>query len=199
MAEHTRHLLEGFEPELGHRLRSLRRTRRHSLAEVALATGISPSFISHIENGKSDITIGRLLRLARFYEVDVSELLPKEADTEPYVIRAGHHTKLHSSTEALDVFLLSHDMQHSMTPCLTVYEEGGKTEDYFSGPGENFLYVLKGEVTVRFADGDTIVLRERDSAYYQTDRPHTYSNSGNGQAELLSCATQNRPGRPQER
>jgi transcriptional regulator with XRE-family HTH domain len=189
MAERTRHLLDGFETELGQRLRALRREHRHSLTDVAVATGISPSFISHIENGKSDITIGRLLRLARFYGIDVSELLPKEPEVERHVIRAGHHTKLHSSAEALDVFLLAPDLQQHMMPCLTVYQEGGRTEDFFSSAGESFLYVLKGEVTVSFTDGDKLVLRRGDSAYFRTDRPHTFSNSGRGGAELLSCAT----------
>jgi transcriptional regulator with XRE-family HTH domain len=188
MAERTRHLIDGFEPELGYRLRELRGSRRHSLAEVAIATGISASFISHVENGRSDITIGRLLRLADFYGVDVSELLPKEPEVEAHVIRAGHHTKIHSASEALEIFLLAPDLQHHMMPCLTVYQPGGKTEDLFSLQGENFLYVLKGEVSVTFADGENIHLRRGDSAYYRADRPHTYANTGAGPAELLSCA-----------
>ena len=113
---------------------------------------------------------------------------PAEPEVERHVIRAGHHTKLHSSAEALDVFLLAPDLQQHMMPCLTVYQEGGRTEDFFSSAGESLLYVLKGEVTVSFADGDKIVLRRGDSAYFRTDRPHAFSNSGRGGAELLSCA-----------
>jgi transcriptional regulator with XRE-family HTH domain len=188
MAERTRHLRSGFESELGQRLRTLRRERRLSLNDVASATGISPSFISHIENGRSDITIGRLLRLAGFYDVDVSKLLPVEPEVEPHVIRAGHHTVLHSSAEGLDVFLLAPDLQHNMMPCLTVYQEGGKTNDFFSSKGENLLYVLEGEVTVDFEDGEQIILRTGDTAYYRTDRPHTFANAGAGRARLLSCA-----------
>jgi quercetin dioxygenase-like cupin family protein len=164
---------------------------------VAAATGISPSFISHIENGRSDITIGRLMRLARFYDVDVSELLPVEPELEPHVIRAGHHTVMHSSAEGLDVFLLAPDLQHHMMPCLTVYEEGGKTVDSFSEKGENLLYVLEGEVTVDFEDGDQIVLRTGDSAYFRTDRPHSFANTGAGRARLLSCAVFDSDASPQ--
>jgi transcriptional regulator with XRE-family HTH domain len=58
---------DGPEVLLGRRLRDLRRSRRLSLAEVAEQTGISASFISHIENGKSDMSIGRLMRLADLY------------------------------------------------------------------------------------------------------------------------------------
>jgi transcriptional regulator with XRE-family HTH domain len=188
MADRTRHILSGFESELGYRLRGLRRARRLSLNEVANATGVSPSFISHIENGKSDITIGRLMRLAHFYEVELKELLPTESTQQPYVVRAGRHPAVHSPTEGLDVFLLGPDLGQHMIPCLTVYEEGGKTDDFFSGEGENFLFVLKGEVTVAFQDGSTIILRRGDSAYYRTERPHTFANTGKGPAKMLSCA-----------
>ena len=45
--------------ELGARLRQLRRSRGVSLADVAEGTGISSSFLSMVEKGKSDITISR--------------------------------------------------------------------------------------------------------------------------------------------
>src|SRR4051812_28348017 len=52
---------------LGAALRGLRRARRLSLQDVAEATAISASFLSLVETGKSDITIGRLVRLVEFY------------------------------------------------------------------------------------------------------------------------------------
>ncbi len=37
--------------------------------------GISSSFLSLIEQAQSDITIGRLARLAEFYDVELADLL----------------------------------------------------------------------------------------------------------------------------
>ena len=56
------------QEELGGALRALRRERKLSLGDVSSATGISASFLSLVENGKSDITVGRLMRLAGFYD-----------------------------------------------------------------------------------------------------------------------------------
>jgi predicted transcriptional regulator len=61
--------VEMEDRELGRRLRAFRATRGLSLANLAKKTGISSSFLSLVEQGKSDITITRLLRLAKFYEV----------------------------------------------------------------------------------------------------------------------------------
>jgi transcriptional regulator with XRE-family HTH domain len=189
-------LTESVEARLGRRLRELRRRQRLSLTDVASRTGISPSFISHIENGKSDMTIGRLMRLASLYEVDPGELLEYPAHREAAVIRAGEHTRIHSEAESLDSFLLVPDMAHSMLPILTVYEVGGGTKDAFSYAGELFLYVLEGSVEVRFEGGETIVLDVGDSATVDPSRPHSFANVCSGPARLLSCSVSDDPGRP---
>jgi transcriptional regulator with XRE-family HTH domain len=189
MAQEPIRLNQGFERQLGRRLRELRRTGGYPLAEVAEATGISTSFISHIENGKSDITIGRLLRLADFYSIDISDLLPGRRGPEPEVIRKGEHSHMPSPDERLEIFLLGPDLRRRMVPMLTSYELGGKTADTFSMEGENFLYVLEGKVAVTWDDGHEIVLDAGDSAYFEADLPHRYANVGSGPARLLSCAS----------
>src|SRR3954471_20515085 len=65
-----------LERALGLRLRQLRLARSLSLAEVAQATNISASFLSLVENGRSDVSIGRLTRLVQFYGVSLSDVIP---------------------------------------------------------------------------------------------------------------------------
>jgi transcriptional regulator with XRE-family HTH domain len=59
-----------MQPQLGQNLREIRQRLARSLTEVAKATGVSPSFISMVENGNSDISIGRLLKLTQTYGVE---------------------------------------------------------------------------------------------------------------------------------
>ena len=69
---------------LGARLKSVRRARRLSLAEVSEATDVSASFLSLVENDKSDIAIGRLVRLIEFYGISIADLLPGEGGSGSY-------------------------------------------------------------------------------------------------------------------
>ena len=75
---------------LGGRLKAVRRARRLSLADVSEATDVSASFLSLVENDKSDIAIGRLVRLIEFYGISIGDLLPGEGTTGNYpdVVRA---------------------------------------------------------------------------------------------------------------
>ena len=86
-------------------------SRRLSLAEVAEATRISPSFLSLVELGKSDITIGRLVRLAEFYGVSFTDLLGGRGGdaTAGVIVHAHEQRLLHSPAEGIDVYLLAAD------------------------------------------------------------------------------------------
>ena len=72
---------------LGSALRAARTAKSLSSSDVAAATSISPSFLSLVENGKSDITIGRLVRLVTFYGIHLGDLVPVEPAAEPDLVR----------------------------------------------------------------------------------------------------------------
>jgi DNA-binding Xre family transcriptional regulator len=61
----------GHRQSLALTLRRLRAERGLSQSDLARVTGISSSFLSLVEQGRSDITIGRLLRLAEFYDLEI--------------------------------------------------------------------------------------------------------------------------------
>jgi helix-turn-helix protein len=49
------------------RLKNLRRARGRSLQAVAEAGAVSPSFLSPLERGHSDVSLGRFARLEEFH------------------------------------------------------------------------------------------------------------------------------------
>src|SRR5688572_18730681 len=88
-------------PSLAEGLRALRLSKGLSLKEVALATEISTSFLSLVENGKSDITIGRLVRLVNLYGVTLTDLIPpRPDDSEPEITRVDERRLISHSSPA---------------------------------------------------------------------------------------------------
>ena len=82
---------------LGAQLRALRGARRVSLGDVARETGISASFLSLVENGRSDITIGRLTRLVDYYgirhgRISLSDLF-RDDSAGAYYYRRGFNPR----------------------------------------------------------------------------------------------------------
>ena len=64
---------------LGHRLRQVREGRGLSLREVARQLGVSPSFISQMENGKSQPSVATLYSLSQLLDVPIDQLFTAEA------------------------------------------------------------------------------------------------------------------------
>jgi transcriptional regulator with XRE-family HTH domain len=68
---------------LSERLRRSRKKRGLTLKDVNRATGISVSFLSEIERGKTNPSIETIKKLAQFYEVPLKDLMPNENRTLP--------------------------------------------------------------------------------------------------------------------
>ncbi len=60
----------------GTKLRKIRLEKNLSQAEVANSIGLDQSSYSRIESDQSEPKAGTLLKLAKFYQVDVSALYP---------------------------------------------------------------------------------------------------------------------------
>ena len=175
---------------LGTRLRALRTGRGISLAEVADGTGLSASFLSLVETGRSDITISRLIRVIEFYGVRMSDLIEEVPRADSMVVRKNEHRHLYSRAEGIDVHLLAPDTRGSMMPVLTTYEPTGNWAEFKAAPGtEVFVYVLSGRLELDVAGHEVVVLRPGDSAYFHADRPHRYRNAGRSEVRTIATVT----------
>jgi transcriptional regulator with XRE-family HTH domain len=174
---------------LGAALRELRRDRRLSLHDISAATGISASFLSLVENGKSDITLGRLMKLAGFFDVHVSDLLPKGVGRDPIVIRASERRHIASPGEGIDIYLLGPDSERRMLPLLAEFGPGGRPAELLQHEGEEFIYVLEGRVILEVEGHERVLLEKGDGAYYRADRPHRVETIDGETASLFAVTS----------
>lgn len=175
--------------DLGPRLRQLRRSRGLSLSEVAEATGISPSFLSIVENGQSDITVSRLMRLVHWYGVSIADLLQAPDRSLVRVVRVEERRSVELSDERIEILMLTRDGQHAMMPVINVYGEGGGMSESTQHDGEEFVFVLSGTIQLDIGSEDPIVLGPGDSASYRAEAPHSFRNVGDGEARFLGVTT----------
>lgn len=75
---------------LGRRLRDVRLQSGRSLREVARQLGVSPSFVSQLENGKSQPSVATLYSLSQLLDVSIDELFA--ADDVPAAVPVAGST-----------------------------------------------------------------------------------------------------------
>jgi transcriptional regulator with XRE-family HTH domain len=179
--------------DLGTRLRALRTERGLSLSQLEAATKISSSFLSLVESGKSDITISRLVRLADFFDVELSDLVEgSRTERKPLeVVRDGEGSILTSSAEGITTRFLGHQ-RWQLSPRVTDYEAGAMLEIAGGEQAvreilhhrELFIYIVTGsfEITVH---GEEPVTLSRGDAVLIRDGADRVVNTGRRPARLL--------------
>jgi quercetin dioxygenase-like cupin family protein/DNA-binding Xre family transcriptional regulator len=179
--------LPDLQSELGPALRAIRVANRRSLSEVAAATGISSSFLSLVENGKSDITVGRLTRLVAFYGVSVADLLPAGPSADPDIVRRAEQRLLPSPAEGISFYLLGPHVSGLMLPMIVEMEPSARLAEYGHHHGEEFVHVLEGTLALELEGAEPRILEDGDSAYYSAERPHLFRNADDGRLLRLIC------------
>ena len=197
MIELSERLPETHAPhdaELGVALRRARNARGLSLAQVAEATGVSRSLLSLIETGRSDITVGRLSRLAGLYDIRLADLVPEPRHPDPLVVRADDRRVMHYEAEGIDVEILTPEGPHAMQALLTTMSPKAAMKDFIIQPNEIFTVVLEGKVRTEFADGREIVLDAGDSAAYVSgESGHRHTNLSNKTTRMVVVIRRPRP------
>lgn len=177
------------QPELGVGLRRLRHERGESLAAVSDATGISVSFLSVVENGRSDITIGRLMRLLAHYGAGIGDLLGGDPQRDRIVTRAAERIPLRSPGEGVELNLLAPDTRRAMMPVYAVHAPGARLTDLKPHGGETFVHVLEGTLLFEREGHSPFVLGAGDSAYITGDAPPAITTVGDTPARLIAVVT----------
>ena len=170
--------------ELGERIRAIRQLRRRTLKEIATAAGISESFLSQLERGRTNATIATLQRLATALGIEVSDLF-SAGSARPRVIRRDAREFVAWGSQGRKA-LLTPKPFHSLEVVVARFEPGGSTGDepYTHGDSEELLIVVEGSVHVQLGT-EVHDVTAGDSVHYQSSTPHRVSNPNDETAEVL--------------
>ena len=173
---------------VGARLKRLRLQRKLTLQEVAQNVGLSYSFLSMLERGQTDVSIGRTQRLAAFYDVPISDLLVQEHDEDrPRRIAAGEG-ELIERMPGFTLRLLPVGRSLGLQVVHVGLAGGAGPTTPLSHDGEDFFWVLAGEVTFTYGAQEH-VMRKGESIIYSGRVHHSFANARGGPAELLSITS----------
>lgn len=175
-------------PDVGEIVRRLRLQRGLSLSEVAERTGISASFLSAVELGKSDIALKRLARLARFYGHDVGSLLGYSArQAEPRFIPAHDRVQVDRGRGVrYEVIRLSGLNLEFIT---ATFRPKASFRDKITHEGVDFGYCSLGQLVLVYNE-DEYTLEEGDGAIWSGAYPHLIRNDSDAPAQFVSITTE---------
>jgi transcriptional regulator with XRE-family HTH domain len=173
------------EIDVGERLRAIRGMRRCTLRTVAERSGLSESFLSQVERGRSNASIASLRRIADALGVSVSDLFEPAGPPRPRVLRRDDRPALNFGILGRKLLLTPKPLHH-LEVFVGELDPGGSTgiEPYSHGDSEELFVVLHGTVQLQLGS-ETHELEPGDSIDYRSSTPHRISNVGDELAEVM--------------
>lgn len=171
------------------RLRFMRRQRELTLDSLAERTGLTKSYISKIERSLTVPSIASIIKLATAFNVDVGHLFGEAtADADVVIDRAASRTRY--GRRAL-IPVAAARKHRSMST--VIVRPAGRFDQPVANEhaGEEFFYVLRGEIEIVFADRK-VHLRTGDALYFDSHLPHRARSVGRAIAEALVVVTEPR-------
>jgi transcriptional regulator with XRE-family HTH domain len=196
---------------LGSRLKDERLKAGMTLRELARQAQVSPSFISQIENGKSQPSVATLYTFSRLLGISVDELFDQgwaqpgtppegeDAEDDRNPVNAWHpsefanrislvHPAHRSRLDMADGVVwerLAATPEHGVNFMKIVYAPGATSSaggELQSHDGYEYGYVLRGSVRVTIGS-EEFVLHEGESLGFDSSIPHVLTNIGDGDFE----------------
>jgi DNA-binding transcriptional MerR regulator/uncharacterized cupin superfamily protein len=167
---------------LGPRLRRLRLAKKHSLSQVAKAVAVSVGFLSALERGHMSASVSTLRRIANFYGINILSLFDT-AESSPNRVRPDQRKILETGPGVRMELLAWGDLV--MEPHLFRIAPGAGSGDSYAHEGEDFLYILSGNLEITLEGGEPAMLRAGDSFYFASNVRHRWTNRGKREVLVL--------------
>lgn len=156
---------------LGRTLRSVRTARGLRLSDLAKESGLSASFLSQVEQGQSDISVGRLIRIAQALHVRLTDLVELPPPPSRPLVRADDRVSVPNPTEGLAIELLAASLADGHQYALSTLGPHITAEARtYRIPGQAyFVYIVSGRSVIEFTTGDPATLEAGDSISFKSE------------------------------
>lgn len=176
-------------------MRGLRNRKGWTLKEMSQRSGIPMSTLSKVEHDRLTLTYDRLQQLSHRLNIKMSDLFAEagETATVPGYGRRSIGTienAIRVNTANYDYYYLCTELrQKRMIPNLSRIRAKSLAEfgELVSHAGEEFIYVVEGQLVVHTECYEPVILEQGESIYIDSMMGHAYL-AGDGSQEALILA-----------
>jgi transcriptional regulator with XRE-family HTH domain len=186
-------------PTLGTLLSALRNREGLTLKQMSEKCGIPVSTLSKVEHDRLTLSYDKLYQLSQRLGIRMSDLFAETPASAPAVTArrsiGNIDQAIRVETQNYDYYYLCTELRRKrMIPVITKIR--AQTVEQFGDlshhAGEEFVYVLKGQIIVATEFYDPVMLGEGQSIYIDSAMGHAYLTAdGCDEAEVLGVMSSN--------
>jgi 2-oxoglutarate ferredoxin oxidoreductase subunit gamma len=183
---------EDIQVNVGERVREVRENRGLSINDISQRTAIPVAILEEIEEGTVAPPLGTVIKLAKALEMKMGYFISGKED-RPFTIVRANDRKVISRYDSKKgkhygyefESLAPHKKDRHMEPFLVTLEPVDTDEERSTHDGQEFIYVLEGNMEVRLGK-EIHILEPGDSIYYDSTVPHLVKCHGEKETKILA-------------
>ena len=161
--------------DIGAKVKELRVLKGLTQEELADRAELSKGFISQLERDLTSPSIATLLDILQCLGTSVGEFF-NESPEEQIVFGKTDYFEKHDAELKNDIkWIIPNAQKNMMEPILLTLEAGGETYPDNPHEGEEFGYVLQGNISIHIGN-KTYKARKGESFYFVSDKKHYLSS-----------------------
>ena len=168
---------------LGEKLKDLRLACELTQEELADRCELTKGYISQLENDLTSPSIATLIDILAALGTDIKEFFSDTEEVEMYSFNKNEFIEKVTDEYVLN-WLVPNAQKNAMEPVHMVLKPNGSTDEDFPHEGEEFGYVIRGEIVLLIGKKRTKV-KKGESFYYAANKVHQIINKTNKEAEFI--------------
>ncbi len=164
-----------IEEQIGAKVRNLRNQNGLTQEELADRTELTKGFISQLERGLTAPSISSLMDIVECLGTNLSDFFHEEKEPQIVYPKEDYFEKEDENHNTI-TWLVSTAQSCSLEPILVKLQPGESMPQDKSHEGEEFGYVLEGEISVGYGER-LFRVRKGDSFLYPADKIHWISSA----------------------
>ncbi len=168
---------------IGEKIKSLRLYCNLTQEELADRCELTKGYISQLENDLTSPSIATLIDILYALGTDLQEFFSDIEKEEKISFNKNEFIEKATEDYVLN-WLVPNAQKNNMEPIHMLLKEGKDTEEDFPHEGEEFGYVIKGEITIVLGKRK-IKVKKGESFYYTANKVHKIINTGKTDAEFI--------------
>ena len=184
-------LVEEKKESLSDRIRRVREIRGLTVKDLSSRTGIDRDALEHIESGEMIPALGQLVKLGRALDMKMGYFISPGIEKPMTVVRKHERRPISRYGEPKSMecgyfyeSLAPEKADRFMEPFIITLVPTD-VEEVSAHAGQEFLYVLEGEMKLQVGDRVDF-LKPGDAVYYDSNQPHLVRCAGPTPAKVLA-------------
>jgi quercetin dioxygenase-like cupin family protein/DNA-binding transcriptional regulator YiaG len=183
--------MAGQKESLGDRIRRVRERHGLTIGDLSNRTGVDINTLKRTESGEMIPALGQLVRIGRALDMKMGYFISPGIDRLMTIVRKNERQPISRYGETKSTqygyfyeSLAPEKANRLMEPFVITLMPTDK-EEFSNHAGQEFLYVLEGEMKVQVGD-HVEFLKPGDAVYYDSNQPHLVKCVGSNVTKVLA-------------